>query len=90
MSFRRAAREALGWLLVGGPGPLTAQDDAPTAPVPAPAMVAELARAEAVIYTRSARRRDIARARGVQNALMWAQYATASPPSRWQTPIIDR
>jgi len=28
----------------------------------------------------------VARARGVQHALMWAQYAAATSPSRWQGP----
>jgi len=50
------------------------------------AVVAELGRAEEVIYARSSRRLDVARARGVQHALMWAQYASATPPSRWQDP----
>jgi hypothetical protein len=84
--FRRSARQALRWLLVGGPGPLIADADADVgaAPAPARAVVAELGRAEKVIYTRSSRRLDVARARGVQHALMWAQYATATPPSRSQ------
>ena len=50
------------------------------------AVVAELGRAEEVIYGRSSRRYDVARARGVQHALMWAQYAAATSPSRWQGP----
>ena len=81
-----AARQALRWLLVGGPGPLIADADVDVGagPVPARAVVAELGRAENVIYTRSSRRLDVARARGVQHALMWAQYATATPPSRSQ------
>ena len=84
--FRRSAREALRWLLVGGPGPLLAEVDMPAGPVPARAVVAELGRAEKVIYGRSSRRHDVARARGVQHALMWAQYAAATSPSRWQGP----
>jgi hypothetical protein len=90
--FRRSARQALRWLLVGGPGPLIADAevdadvDVGAGPVPARAVVAELGRAENVIYTRSSRRLDVARARGVQHALMWAQYATATPPSRSQGP----
>ena len=82
--FRRSARQALRWLLVGGPGPLIA--DAGAGPVPARAVVAELGRAEKVIYTRSSRRLDVARARGLQHALIWAQYATATPPSRSEGP----
>lgn len=84
--FRRSARQALRWLLVGGPGPLLADADVLAGPVPARAVVAELGRAEMVIYGWSSRRHDVARARGVQHALMWAQYATATPPSRWQGP----
>jgi len=68
--FRRSARHALRGLLVGGPGPLLADADADVGagPVPARAVVAELGRAENVIYTRSSRRLDVARARGVQHA----------------------
>ena len=84
--FRRSARHALRWLLVGGPGPLLADAAADVGAVPARAVVAELGRAEKVIYARSSRRLDVARARGVQHALMWAQYATATPPSRSQGP----
>jgi len=84
--FRRSARQALRWLLVGGPGPLLSEVDVPAGPVPARAVVAELGRAEEVIYGRSSRRYDVARARGVQHALMWAQYAAATSPSRWQGP----
>jgi hypothetical protein len=84
--FRRSARQGLRWLLVGGPGPLLADADVGAGPVPARAVVAELGRAEKVIYARSSRRLDVARARGVQQALMWAQYASATPPSRWQGP----
>ena len=54
--FRRSAREALRWLLVGGPGPLLSEVDVPAGPVPARAVVAELGRAEKVIYGRSSRR----------------------------------
>lgn len=84
--FLRSARQALRWLLVGGPGPLLSEVDVPAGPVPARAVVAELGRAEEVIYGRSSRRYDVARARGVQHALMWAQYAAATSPSRWQGP----
>jgi hypothetical protein len=84
--FRRSARQALRWLLMGGPGPLLAAADVGAGPVPAWAVVAELGRAEKVIYGWSSRRLDVARARGVQHALMWAQYATATPPSRWKGP----
>ena len=45
------------------------------------AVVHELAAAEAVIYGRRQSRREYAR--GVEHALMWAQYATAAPPAPW-------
>jgi hypothetical protein len=80
--FRRSARQALRWLLVGGLGPLIA--DVGAGPVSARAVVAALGRAEEVIYARSCV--WTWPARGVQHALMWAQYATATPPSRWHGP----
>jgi hypothetical protein len=86
--FRLAAGRALRWVLAGGPGPLTArsapagQYGEPGQPSPRE-LVAELAKADAIIYGRSSRPRDVQRARGVQHALMWARYATATPPSRW-------
>ena len=87
-----SALGALGPAVVvdDGPGPLLADAaDAGVGPVPARAVVAELGRAGKVIYTRSSRRLDVARARGGQAALMWAQYATATPPSRSQSANID-
>ena len=48
-------------------------------PVTVRAVVHELAAAEAVIYGRRQSRREYAR--GVEHALMWAQYATAAPPA---------
>jgi hypothetical protein len=47
-------------------------------PPPAAALVQELAAAEDLIYQRRSPRRAFAR--GLQHALMWAQYATAAPP----------
>jgi hypothetical protein len=52
--FRRSARQALRWLLVGG--------DVGAGPVSAQAVVAALGRAEEVIYARSSRSLDVARA----------------------------
>ena len=75
--FRRGARAALRWLLAGGPAPLT--EAVTEQPPPATAVVRELAAAEEMIYQRRSSRRDYAR--GVEHALMWAQYATATPPS---------
>jgi len=86
--FRRSARQALRWLLVGGLGPLLSEVDVPAGPVPARA-VAELGRAEKVIYGRSSRRYDVARARGVQHALMWAQYAARPHRRGGRVPIVD-
>ena len=45
------------------------------------------AAAEAAIYGRPPTQRDYAR--GVEHALMWAQYATAAPPVPLKTPMID-
>jgi hypothetical protein len=75
--FDRGAGAALSWLLTGGIAPLTGVDCAQSTP-PAAAGVHELAAAEDLIYQRRSPRREFAR--GVQHALMWAQYATAAPP----------
>jgi hypothetical protein len=80
--FHRGALDALRWLTEGGPGPLTgALGDRP---VPAPAVVRELAAAEELIYGRPSKCRDYAC--GLEHALMWAQFATAAPPadSTWE------
>ena len=82
--FVRRALDALQWLTDGGPGPLTA--DAAHKPVTVRAVVHELAAAEAAIYGRRPTQRDYAR--GVEHALMWAQYATAAPPVPCKTPTI--
>jgi hypothetical protein len=74
--FSLGALDALQWLTNGGPGPLTG--DATQKPVTVRAVVHELAAAEAAIYGRRPTQRDYAR--GVEHALMWAQYATAAPP----------
>ena len=74
--FRRGARAALRWLLAGGPAPLT--ETVTGQPPPSTTVVRELAAAEALIYQWRSSRREYGR--GVQHALMWAQYATAAPP----------
>jgi hypothetical protein len=74
--FHRGAAEALRWVTVGGPGPLTGCLDGPVVSVQAVAR--ELAVAEDLIYGRPSRRRSYGM--GVEHALMWAQYALASPP----------
>ena len=75
--FALGALDALQRLTHGGPGPLTT--DVVQQPVTVRAVVHELAAAEAVIYGRRQSRREYAR--GVEHALMWAQYATAAPPA---------
>jgi hypothetical protein len=75
--FDRGARAALSWLLAEGVAPLTGFDSAQSPPAAA-AVVHELAAAENLIYQRRSAQREFAR--GVQHALMWAQYATAAPP----------
>jgi hypothetical protein len=74
--FALGALDALQWLINGGAAPLTG--DAAQKPVTVRDVVHELAAAEAAIYGRRPTQRDYAR--GVEHALMWAQYATAAPP----------
>jgi hypothetical protein len=76
VEFRRGALAALRWVTEGGAGPLTGSTSLP--PVRLAAIVKELAAAEDVIYGRPSQHREYAR--GVEHALMWAQFATASPP----------
>ena len=75
--FSSGALAALRWLLAAGPAPLTGtitgQSPPPTA------VVRELAAADKLIYQLRSSRREYGR--GVQHALMLAQYATATPPS---------
>jgi hypothetical protein len=73
--FCLGSRDALRWLLGGGPGPLTGVVCA--APPPRAAIVHELAAAEAVIPRGSA---ASGYAEGVEHALMWAQLVTPAPP----------
>jgi hypothetical protein len=75
--FECGALAALCWLLDGGPGPITGEIGGHR-PV-ARAIVRELAVAEAVIYGSTTDR--IAFARGVEHALMWAQFVTCSTPA---------
>jgi hypothetical protein len=79
--FERGALAALRWLLEGGPRPITGEvGGRPTA---ARTIVQELAAAEALIYDPKSDPRfdqpDFAR--GVEHALMWAQFATCSAPA---------
>lgn len=75
--FARGALDALEWLTCSGPAPLTGA--LAGRPVALEMIVAELATAEDLLYGRPSPRRDYAR--GVQHALMWAQFATAAPPT---------
>ena len=75
--FERGALAALCWLSDGGPGPVTGDVDGRR--VVARAIVRELAAAEAVIYGTMTARTDFAR--GVEHALMWAQFVTCSTPA---------
>jgi hypothetical protein len=75
--FERGALAALCWLLEGGPGPVT--DEPSVRPGTPRAIVRELAAAEAVIYGASTERTDFAR--GVEHALMWAQFVTCCGPA---------
>jgi len=75
--FENGALAALRWLLNGGPGPVTGETGRP--PSMARTIVRELAAAEAVIYGTTTQRTDFAR--GVEHALMWAQFVTCSTPA---------
>ena len=86
-AFNRGARDALGWLMTGGPGPLSRQPAEP--PVSARVIVRELAAAESVIYEQPVDPElpiepvatDRGRyAAGVEHALMWAEMVTPEPP----------
>ena len=79
--FECGALAALCWLLHGGPGPVTGKvtDEVAGRPSTARAIVRELAAAEALIYGATTDRSDFAR--GVEHALMWAQFVTCSTPA---------
>jgi hypothetical protein len=79
-SFSRGAAAALCWLTGCGPGPLTG---AAAAPIGFRAIVHELAAAEAIIYGSPATGREYAR--GVEHALLWAEFATSAPPTSSRT-----
>jgi hypothetical protein len=80
-SFSRGAAAALHWLTSGGRAPLTG---AAAAPIDFGGIVHELAAAEAIIYGPPSNGREYAR--GVEHALLWAEFATSAPP----TPAKDR
>jgi hypothetical protein len=75
--FHEGARDALHWLLGGGPGPLTGSPTDP--PLTMRAVVAELAAAETRLYGPSTADRDYAA--GVEHAVMWAESVTPATPS---------
>lgn len=75
--FERGASAALNWLLESGPGPVTGE--VAGRPGTARSIVRELAAAEALIYGATTDRIDFAR--GVEHALMWAQFVTCSTPA---------
>jgi hypothetical protein len=74
--FQRGALDALLWITDGGPAPLTGV--LAVLPVPLEMIVGELAAAEDIIYGRPSRHRN--HALGVEHALMWTQFANATPP----------
>jgi hypothetical protein len=78
--FHEGARDALRWLLAGGPGPLTGFAADP--PLRQRAIVAELAAAEAWLYGPKSADRDYAA--GLEHAVMWALAATPATPSAAQ------
>jgi hypothetical protein len=82
VDFRRGALDALHWVTEGGPSPLTGCLEGPVVSVQA--IVRELAAAEAIIYGRPSRDREYCT--GAEHALMWAQFATASPPLPQRSP----
>lgn len=81
--FRRGALAALRWVAEGGPAPLTGCLEGREVSVGA--IVRELAAAEAIIYGRPSRHRTYCT--GAEHALMWAQFATASPPFQRRTDV---
>ena len=73
--FTRGAGAALHWLTAGGFGPLSG---ALATSITFPAIVHELAAAEAIIYGPPSTGREYAR--GVEHALLWAESVTSGPP----------
>lgn len=81
--FSLGALDALRWLTRGGAAPLTGQ--VTEKPVRVRPVARELAVAEGQTYGRN---RDQSQyAQGVLHALMWAQYATAAPPVRFESKL---
>ena len=81
--FSLGALDALQWLTQGGPAPLTGQ--VTEKPVSVRPVARELAVAQGQTYGRN---RDQSQyAQGVLHALMWAQYATAAPPVRFESKL---
>jgi hypothetical protein len=74
-SFQHGALDALVWITRGGHAPLTGA--LAVAPVLMELIVGELAAAQDILCGRPSRCRDFAR--GVDQALMWAQRASATP-----------
>jgi hypothetical protein len=74
--FCFGVRDALRWLIRGGPAPLTGTPSG--VPVPCAAIVHELGAAEAAIHPRGSSLGQYAE--GVEHALMWAQLVTPAPP----------
>ena len=76
VGFHQGADDTLRWLTTGGSGPLTGEMVG--LPIPAAAIVHELATAEAVLAQPPGRCGRYAA--GVLHTLMWAQRVTPEPP----------
>ena len=74
-NYARRAAAALASLATGGTAPLTG---ALSAAINSRGIVRELAAAEALIYGPPSTGRDYTR--GVEHALLWAEFVTAAPP----------
>jgi len=77
--YERGALAALRWLLADGPGPVTGEAGARA--TDARTVLRELAAAEALVYIYGPRSGQIDYARGVEHALMWAEFATSRTPA---------
>lgn len=82
--FCFGVRDALRWLLWGGPAPLTGTLS--DVPVPCAVIVHELGAAEAAIHPRGSSASQYAE--GVEHALMWAQLVTPAPPAPSPQPTV--
>ena len=76
VGFHQGADDTLSWLMAGGACPLTGE--LVGLPIPAAAIVRELAAAEAVLARSPSRCGRYAA--GVLHTLMWAQSVTPEPP----------